>query len=134
MQKSGRIYLVGAGPGDPELLTIKAARLLDRADAVIYDRLVSDEILELANPFAERVYVGKSTGSHSLKQSEINTLLVHMARKHCHIVRLKGGDPYIFGRGGEEAEWLSLHDVPFEVVPGITAAAGCMAQLNLPLT
>lgn len=134
MPKPGRIYLVGAGPGDPELLTIKAARLLDRADAIIYDRLVSDEILDLANPFAERVYVGKSTGSHSLKQSEINTLLVHMARKHGHIVRLKGGDPYIFGRGGEEAEWLSLHNVPFEVVPGITAAAGCMAQLNLPLT
>ena len=134
MQQPGCIYLVGAGPGNPELLTIKAARLLDRADVIVYDRLVSAEILDMANPFAERIYVGKSTGSHSLKQSEINSLLVHLAQSHRHIVRLKGGDPYIFGRGGEEAEWLSLHNVPFEVIPGITAAAGCMAQLNLPLT
>lgn len=134
MSKPGNIYLVGAGPGDPELLTLKAARLLDRADVVVYDRLVSEDILDLVNPFAERIYVGKSTGRHSLKQSEINTLLVHLARSHQHIVRLKGGDPYIFGRGGEEAEHLSLHNIPFEVIPGITAAAGCMAKLNLPLT
>lgn len=134
MSKPGCIYLVGAGPGDPELLTLKAARLLDRADVVVYDRLVSDDILDLVNPFAERIYVGKSTGRHSLKQSEINTLLVHLAQSHQHIVRLKGGDPYIFGRGGEEAEHLSLNEIPFEVIPGITAAAGCMAKLNLPLT
>lgn len=123
MSKPGCIYLVGAGPGDPELLTLKAARLLDRADVVVYDRLVSDDILDLVNPFAERIYVGKSTGRHSLKQSEINTLLVHLAQSHQHIVRLKGGDPYIFGRGGEEAEHLSLNEIPFEVIPGITAAA-----------
>lgn len=134
MQKSAHVYLVGAGPGDPELLTIKAARLLDRADVVVYDRLVSDDILDLVNPFAQRIYVGKSTGRHSLKQSEINTLLVDLAATHRHIVRLKGGDPYIFGRGGEEAECLSQNGIPFEVVPGITAAAGCMAKLNLPLT
>ncbi|MDG4720433.1 MULTISPECIES: uroporphyrinogen-III C-methyltransferase [Thalassospira] len=134
MSKPGNIYLVGAGPGDPELLTIKAARLLDRADVVVYDRLVSEDILDLVNPFAERIYVGKSTGRHSLKQCEINTLLVHLAYSHQHIVRLKGGDPYIFGRGGEEAEHLSFHNIPFEVIPGITAAAGCMAKLNLPLT
>jgi uroporphyrin-III C-methyltransferase len=107
---------------------------LERADVVVYDRLVSDDILDMVNPVAERIYVGKSTGRHSLKQSEINTLLVHLARSHRSIVRLKGGDPYIFGRGGEEAECLSQNEIPFEVIPGITAAAGCMAKLNLPLT
>ncbi|MDP2699817.1 uroporphyrinogen-III C-methyltransferase [Thalassospira sp.] len=134
MQQTGHVYLVGAGPGDPELLTIKAARLLDRADAVVFDRLVSDEILDLINPAARRIFVGKETGCHSLRQEDINALLVATARQHQHIVRLKGGDPYIFGRGGEEALFLAQNGIPFEVVPGITAAAGCMAQLNLPLT
>jgi uroporphyrin-III C-methyltransferase/precorrin-2 dehydrogenase/sirohydrochlorin ferrochelatase/uroporphyrin-III C-methyltransferase len=128
------VYLVGAGPGDPELLTVKAVRLLREADVVVFDRLVAAEILDLVPRGVPRIYAGKALGQHSLQQVEINDLLVRLARSHRRIVRLKGGDPYIFGRGSEEALHLAAHRVSFEVVPGITAAAGCAARVGIPLT
>lgn len=129
-----KIYLVGAGPGDPDLLTVKAQRLIMTADIVVYDRLVSTEILDLIPGSVSRVYVGKATNRHTLSQEEINALLVDLARKRQCVVRLKGGDPFIFGRGGEEALALARHGIPFEVVPGITAAQACAAYAGIPLT
>lgn len=134
LSAEAKIYLVGAGPGDPDLLTVKAQRLIRTADTVVYDRLVSNEILKLIPDSVSRVYVGKATNRHTLSQQEINALLVGLARKRQRVVRLKGGDPFIFGRGGEEALELARNDIPFEVVPGITAAQACAAYAGIPLT
>ena len=128
------VYLVGTGPGDPDLLTVKALRLMQTADVIVYDRLVSDAVLALIPHGTTRIYVGKCAGRHTLAQDEINALLVRLSERERTIVRLKGGDPFIFGRGSEEALYLKRHGVDFEIVPGITAASACTTYAGIPLT
>ncbi|WP_346795941.1 uroporphyrinogen-III C-methyltransferase [Halomonas sp. Bachu 37] len=130
----GEVAIIGAGPGDPGLLSLRALALIEQADCLVFDRLVSKEVLALANPAARHFYVGKASRCHALTQEQTNALLVRLAGEGKRVVRLKGGDPYIFGRGGEEAEVLVEHGVPFRVVPGITSAQGCAAYGGFPMT
>ena len=132
--KTGKVYLVGAGPGDPDLISVKGARCLRQADVVVYDRLANESLLALAPPQAEKIDVGKTAGDHTMPQGEINLLLAAKAKEGKTVVRLKGGDPFVLGRGGEEAEVLVKEGVPFEVVPGITSAIAVPAYAGIPVT
>lgn len=132
--RAGLVSLVGAGPGDPELITVKALRRLQSADVILYDRLVSEELLAYAKPGAILLYGGKAPGHHAMPQETINRTLIEYAREGYSVVRLKGGDPFVFGRGGEEALALAEHAIPYEIVPGITSAIGAAASAEIPLT
>lgn len=132
--RSGKVYLVGAGPGDPGLLTVRGLQLLHRAHVIIYDQLVNPLLLEEASPVTIRIFVGKEAGRHCIAQKEINQILIDHARLGYEVVRLKGGDPFVFGRGGEEAEALADAGVPFEVVPGVSSAIAVPAYAGIPLT
>lgn len=134
VHKTATVYLVGSGPGALDLLTLRAARLIGEADVLVYDHLIADGVLDMVRADVEKIYVGKESSKHTLPQAALNLLLVRLAREGKTVVRLKGGDPYIFGRGGEEIEALSEFGIPFEVVPGVTAAIGCAAYAGIPLT
>ena len=131
---TGHVALIGAGPGNPDLLTLRAVRLLEKTDVIVYDHLVSSGVLDFVSPQAERIYAGKRRNEHTLRQEEINSLLVKLAQQGKQVVRLKGGDPFIFGRGGEEVEAVRAAGLPVEVIPGVSAALGCAAEAMLPLT
>jgi uroporphyrin-III C-methyltransferase len=134
MTKTGKVYLVGAGPGHPDLLTIRAAELLKTAEVIVYDRLIQDEVLALAKPTAEKIFMGKPLGRHCSRQDEIHDLLLRKAREGKTVVRLKGGDPFLFGRGGEEAEYLAEHGIPFEVVPGVSSCLSAPLSAGIAVT
>jgi uroporphyrin-III C-methyltransferase len=134
MTQVGKVYLVGAGPGDPELLTVRAVRLLHSGDVIVYDRLIQEEVLALAKPSSEKFFMGKVLGCHASRQDEIHQLLAEKAREGKTVIRLKGGDPFLFGRGGEEVEYLAEHGVPFEVVPGVSSCLSAPLSANIAVT